>query len=657
MNYSPGPKRSGQYKQKPQYAKLGIEPGLSRSGYGATVLARHISSHEGLQPTSYKVKPKVSRPSARTLALTLFEIYNLKKDNLYNGLIHVLGNKTFLIACYEDIKSNPGANTPGLANETMDRIDLKWFEATAEKVRCGAYNFTPARRILIPKPGKSTKRPLGIANPREKIVQKAIQVVLEIIYEPEFLDVSHGFRPKRGCHTALYELYRKGTHYAWAIEGDIEKCFDTIKHDVLVKLIARRIRDDKTLTLIRKTLKAGYVDPETKMVTKPSLGTPQGSVISPLYSNIVLHQMDRYLTKLAQLYHKGNVRRINPVWRSVNRRTSLRKVEKRTLYQALPSRDPLDPNYRRMMYVRYADDFVILVSGPRTECESTKSRLTAFMHSRLGLKVSPEKTRITSTAKGFHFLGADIRRVRNYSKISKTMRFRGGSVGKKRVNQRLRVLAPIGQLMLKLKTHGFAKANQENVVPTGKNSLSTMDHADILAFYNQKIRGLLNYYSFAGNRSQLNRVVYVLKMSCALTLARKYKLKTARGVFKKFGPKLTDPKSRKNIFELESYRAKHLYNKGEVARVDTVLKRSWWNKLTQFSFDQKCAVCGVSPVEMHHLRRITTLKKRIRKGKTNYDQFAGAFKRKQIPLCKKHHAELHLGKLSEAQMQAVRNYT
>lgn len=656
IKYSPGPKRSGQKQFLPQYAKLGMEPGVSIPGHGVIVVARRWSSYEGSQPTSYNESARVSTPSARTLAISLLEQYGVKKTNLYNGLIHVLSNETYLIRCYEEIRSNAGANTPGVMRETLDSIDLRWFRTTSEEIKSGRYNFKPARRILIPKPGKTSKRPLGMPNPREKIVQKALQVVLELIFEPTFSAHSYGFRAGKGTHGALRTLHLKGSNYAWAIEGDIEKCFDSIDHEKLMKLITRSIRDDKTQTLIRKSLKAGYVDPQSKKVVRPKIGTPQGSVISPLYSNIALHQMDRYISKLIQFYNKGKLRRINPSWKKINRNQHLSNGQKRKLTQGLPSRDPVDPGYRRMMYVRYADDFVILVAGPRSECETIKSRLTGFLTRNLNLKLSKDKTHISNTAKGFYFLGAHIKRVRVKHKILTHSAFHGGSKGKRRMNPRLRTLAPIKKLIEKLKSLGFVKMKQENYVATSKSGLIYMDHGDILAYYNQKIRGVMNYYSFAGNRGQLAKVSYLLRMSCALTLAQKYKLKTSHKAFRKFGSDLKDRRTGMSLYTPSSYKALHQYNVSLPNQVDAILERSWWSKLTRFSFDLKCAVCNTSPVEMHHVRKITKVRKRISKGLGDFDMISGAFKRKQVPLCRTHHADLHHGKLSEPQLNMIRNY-
>lgn len=185
-----------------------------------------------------------------------------------------------------------------------------------------------------------------------------------------------------------------------------------------------------------------------------------------------------------------------------------------------------------------------------------------------------------------------------------------------------------------------------------------MDHADILAFYNQKIRGILNYYSFAGNRGQLHRVLYFLYMGCALTLALKYKTKTARATFRKLGANLKDQKSGSILYRPNSLRVLHKYQKSvSIEEPKATIARNWTNKLTNSGLLRTCAICGGGPVEMHHLRGVKKVRARIITGEASYEQFVGTFRRKQIPLCTIHHRELHKGNLSRAELTLLSQYT
>lgn len=308
--------------------------------------------------------------------------------------------------------------------------------------------------------------------------------------------------------------------------------------------------------------------------------------------------------------------------------------------------------------MRYADDFVVLVSASRQYVCLLKARMELFLK-RLGLTLSPTKTKITSLKRGVHFLEADLRSVRSDAKIMKHVIYKGGSRGKRRVNQRLRVLAPIKKLLLMLKTAGFIKQHSGagTIVPTAKRAMVPMDHSDILVFYNQKIRGLLNFYTFAGNKSQMHKVLYFLTMSCALTLALKYKLRTARATFRKFGVCLKDPKSPSFLYRPVRLITDHKYStRGVPKSPDEVINRSWFNKLTQSGLNRPCALCNVSFVEMHHIKGVKKVRERIKSQNLSYAEFVGAFRRKQIPLCSKHHHDLHNGQLSYEDVKTLSTY-
>ena len=663
------PKGSG-YKTTLRNTKLGMEPKLSGLGHGVIILGRFCST-EGSQLNSKSSLSRVSVKSSsrqktkegnsRTLTRQLFNIYGINGSNRHNGLIRVIGDKRLLIQCYEEIRTNKGSMTKGTKEETLDGLTLAWIEKLSKELISGSYKFGPARRVMIPKPGTTSKRPLGVVSPREKIVQKALQVALECIYEPRFLESSHGFRPNRGCHSALNELYRHGGNHSWVMEGDIAKCFDSIPHSVMMRLIDREVSCDKTKTLITKALKAGYRD-ETGRVVKPKIGTPQGSVLSPFLSNITLHQLDRYMAKLSKLWRKGEVRRTNPAFRKAYRQKNITPGERRKTISRIPSKDPQDPNFRRLKYVRYADDFVVLSTSSYKEVAFLKDRIKTFLKERLGLTLSTDKTKVTSIQKGFSFLGADLIKVRSGTKPMRYIKYQGGKKpGKRRVNLRLRVLAPINKLIKRFSEAKLVKLSEGTGLPyaTAKRALVPMDHADILVFYNQKIRGILNYYSFAGNRAQLHKVLYFLYMGCALTLALKYNTRTAGATFKKFGRNLKDQKTGSMLYRPRNLRASHQYQTSlNIEEPRTIIDINWSpGKLTASKLFQKCAICGGVPVEMHHLRGVKEVRAKIKSGVATYEQYVGTFRRKQIPLCTIHHRELHKGNLSRAELTLLSQYT
>nr|YP_004927704.1 hypothetical protein TrlaMp55 [Treubia lacunosa]AEH99750.1 hypothetical protein TrlaMp55 [Treubia lacunosa] len=520
-------------------------------------------------------------------------------DNKYNGLIHIISDPTFLALCYESIRGKPG--TPGSNAKTLD--GLEWFVQVGEKVKKGQFEFSPVRRIPT----------LGINSPvkrrkccEEKIVQKALQLVLEAIYEPIFLDCSHGFRPHRSCHTALKRLCLEGGNYAWVVEGKIRKFFDSIPHKVILRKISRKIKCHRTLELLQRALHAGYKDPTFGQVISLDKGIPQGSVLSPLLCNIVLHHLDEFVMKLRDQFNKGTSRRIHPEYKLLTRRMNANRRERSFLIRRrlIPSKDPLDPNFRRMLYVRYADDLAFLVSGTRLETFAIKASLQNFLHRSLGLELlNFDKTVVSHLAnKGFHFLGAYCKRTRSRHRIFHVHTVRGKTI-KQRSTERLRVCAPITKLFDKLREKGFVKRNEMGKhVPTARRNLTPSDHADILELYNKKVQGTLNYYSFASNRSSLNQIVHVLHMSCALTLALKYKLKTASKTFHRFGKYLACPATGMSLFRPSAYKAIHLHNPSPIARAKQVIYISWGS--TRSALFRTCVLRESTKVEMHHIRSV-----------------------------------------------------
>ena len=235
------------------------------------------------------------------------EIKKLHTQQIIPINIKIISNLKNLIVAYEAIKSNPGNMTPGLEPTTLGGISKDYLLRTQMQLKEGTFKFNPARRIQIPKPGKSETRPLSIASLREKIVQKAIQQVLEPAYEKDFLESSHGFRPNRGTRTAIQQIDAQFQSAHYIIEADFSKAFDSIPHDRLLRLLRLRIKCEKTLSLIKSGLKAGFAE-FGKLHEQAELGTPQGSILSPLLCNIYLHQLDQFMELLIKKYSTGKKR-------------------------------------------------------------------------------------------------------------------------------------------------------------------------------------------------------------------------------------------------------------------------------------------------------------------------------------------------------------
>ena len=314
-----------------------------------------------------------------------------------------LYNLNLYLTAYGRIYRNAGAMTPGVTEETVDAMSLEKMRDIIAAVRQERYQWQPARRTYVPKKN-GKKRPLGMPVWSDKLLAEVIRSILDAYFEGAFSDHSHGFRPGRGCHTALREIYHTWKGTDWIIEGDIADCFGSLNHELILSALAERIQDGRFLNLIKKLLDAGYM--EDWKFHKTLSGVPQGSILSPVLSNILLSKLDRFVeTELLPQYNKGSRRKANQAYRSlINRahrlrqqgqKEAARKIKRQA--QKLPAIDPQDPDYRRLKYCRYADDFALAFIGPKAEAEEIKQRLRAFLRDELKLELSEEKTLVTHT--------------------------------------------------------------------------------------------------------------------------------------------------------------------------------------------------------------------------------------------------------------------
>jgi group II intron reverse transcriptase/maturase len=335
----------------------------------------------------------------------------LPLEDIYRQLY----NPDLYLRAYSRLYRNHGAMTPGATSETVDGMALTKIEAIITALREERYRWTPVRRTLIPK--KSGKlRALGLPTWSDKLLQEVIRSILEAYYEPQFSQHSHGFRPGRGCHTALDEITRHWRGVKWYVESDISRCFDSLDHQVLLSILSEKLHDSRFLRLLSNLLKAGYLE-DWKYHTTLS-GAPQGGVVSPILSNIYLDRLDQFVERvLLPTYNYGDRRKPNPPYMALLNAARRKRIageheEARKLRQQaqqMPARDPDDPDFRRLWYVRYADDGLLGFSGPREEAGQIKVQLAEFLRDELKLELSPEKTLITNArTEAARFLGYEI---------------------------------------------------------------------------------------------------------------------------------------------------------------------------------------------------------------------------------------------------------
>nr|YP_010836049.1 hypothetical protein QLP54_mgp17 [Phyllosticta yuccae]WGC90064.1 hypothetical protein [Phyllosticta yuccae] len=535
---------------------------------------------------------------------------------------HMYNYRLYEIA-YEKLKSNPGNMTKGINPTTLDGISSEKINSIIESIKNDSFKFTP--RVDIPK-NSGGFRPLTVTSPLDKLVQEVMRMILEAIFEPTFHSSSHGFRPNRGC--ALREIKQKFGVASWYIQGDISKCFDSFDHKILIGIITDKIKDERFIRLIIKALNAGYFEFTTY---KQSLvGTPQGSIISPLLSNIYLNGLDNFIEKLSVDFNVGTKPKSNPLWISYrNKKVRAKTVElKRKWHQlqiSTPSIDLMDSNFKKLVYVRYADDWIIGVRGTKEDCRWLLEQIKNYLDNELKLKLSETKTLITNASKEKAiFLGTSIGMAQHQS-YSRTYGY------STRNAKEIRMEAPKNRIIKKLNESGIMKG--ELAIPKYIWNSNTKD--EIILLYNSVYRGIINYYSFTHNINQLSSWVhFILKTSCAKLLANKLSLGTQSKVYLKFGKNL------KGDDKVSFIDAKYGVRPWDfkVGKLDSI-KSLFARSISAASLlSLSCSICDSDyRVEMHHVRRMKDLNPKLGK----IDATMIRRRRKQIPLCRACHLKHH----------------
>lgn len=590
---------------------------------------------------------------------------NYKFERIYRNLY----NPEFFLKAYSKIAPNEGNMTEGVDGNTIDGMSIERIEQIIEKLKNESYQPKPSRRTYIPKKN-GDKRPLGIPSIDDKLVQEVIRMLLESIYENNFEDTSHGFRPMRSCHSALNQAQKKFIGAKWFIEGDIKGFFDNIDHDILIGILKEKINDDKFIRLIRKFLNAGYM--EDWKFHKTFSGTPQGGIISPLLSNIYLDKLDKFMMNMKENIDKGKTRQRNPIYHNASNSIYKRKKRLETLLNKetkdhevilqiekikneiekhkqiqknLKPSMPMDNDFRRLQYVRYADDFIIGYIGSKNEAIEIKNQIAEFLKNVLKIDLSLEKTLITNAKDKARFLGYDIY-VSNNDRIKKNVK--GHKT--KSISGKVTLEVPHEKWRNKLIELKALKIDKSNKwVATHRADLTANSDLEILNIYNAEIRGFYNYYKIANNASVLNRYFHFMKYSMFKTFANKYKT-SIRKINKKhtinndFGVKYKTTKGNKIAYLYREGFKKQEYTKKEVNPDIKINTHPYKNRteLEKRLLANKCEWCytETNDIEIHHVKKLKNLK-----GKKHWEKFMIARKRKTMALCKKCHIDLHRGKL------------
>jgi group II intron reverse transcriptase/maturase len=575
-----------------------------------------------------------------------------KKGSPLERVYKLLFNKDLYLMAYGKIYPNTGAMTHGVTDETPDGMSLDKIDRIIDALRYERYRWLPARRVFIPKKN-GKKRPLGMPVWSDKLVQEVIRLILEAYYEPTFSQHSHGFRAEHGCHTALREISRTWTGTAWFIEGDISHCFEKLSHEILIQKLEEDFHDGRFIRLIRELLKAGYMEEWT--LTTETSGVPQGGIVSPILANILLDKLDKFVEQeLIPAYTKGEKKEVNNKYanfllkaRRAKQKGHLKEAKRlRKQAQKLPSQHPHDPHYRRLKYVRYADDFLLGLIGTRKEAEEIKQKLREFLQERLQLELSEEKTLLThARTEAARFLGYEVTVIHNDNK-------RTGHNGPKRrgVNGNIGLRIPRKVIEENIKHYKRA----EKVIH--RADLLYHSAYDIVTRYQTRYRGIANYYQLAYNLHSLGKLRWCMQTSLLKTLATKYR-KTVNQIAKRYQASLEVHGKKYSVLQVSIPR------EGKKPLVAT-----WggipleWNpqatldehppkpyagrtELEKRLLAEVCELCGnTEDVEVHHMRAMKDLHEYPGREKPSWVRRMIALKRKTMPVCRMCHEDIHAGR-------------
>lgn len=568
----------------------------------------------------------------------------LPLESVYRQLFR----RDLYLRAYGRIYRNAGAMTPGVTGETVDAMSLAKIDQIIDVLRREAYRWSPARRTYVPKKN-GKRRPLGLPTWSDKLVQEALRLLLEAYYEPQFSDLSHGFRQGRGCHTALQEITQRWRGVKWFVEGDIRGCYDNIDHQVLLSILAEDIHDNRFLRLIANMLKAGYL--EAWRYNETLSGTPQGSIVSPILANVYLNKLDRFVERtLLPTFNRGDRRRNNPAYKALlnaARRAGDRGDHEmakhlRQQAQAMPSRDPEDPDFRRLRYVRYADDTLLGFSGPRSEAEEIKRRIGAFLRDELRLELSSEKTLIThARTRAARFLGFEV--------VALDADHKHDRRGQRCINGAVRLKIPKDVIVERCRPYmrkGEAVHRPERLAD---------DDFSIVKQYQAEYRGFVQYYLPAINAHRLWRVHRVMQTSLLGTLANKHKTKVGK-IRRRMRKVVKDRGHTLKALVVEKARGdgkKPLvamfggislaWNKHVLVLDRPKQVYSGRSEVVQRLLAEVCELCGSvdGPFEVHHVRRLADLDRPGQKEKPLWVKRMASRQRKTLVTCTRCHQDIH----------------
>jgi group II intron reverse transcriptase/maturase len=565
-----------------------------------------------------------------------------------NNVYRTLYQPDLYLQAYGKLYRNDGAMTKGATTETVDGMSMVKIENIIESLRFERYEWTPVRRTYIDKKNGS-KRPLGLPTYRDKLLQEVIRLILEAYYEPKFSKSSHGFRPGRGCHTALKMVKQKGRGTKWFIEGDIKGCFDRIDHTVLLNIIKEDFKDNRFILLVQRALKAGYLEDWEYHQTYS--GVPQGSIVGPILSNLVLNKLDKFMEEqILPSFNKGERRKVNPAYSKITAKAWVAKTKGDLITakllnqqaQQIPSRVPNDPNFKRLWYVRYADDWLAGVTGTEAEAMLIKDKIATYLRDELKLELSAEKTLIThARSEKAKFLGYEVHTLHCDTKHTDGQRSINGSIGLR-----------IPEKVIKDNRHKYMRGGK----PVHRPERMKDEPYSIVNQYQSEYRGVAQYYKMAYNLHSMSHLKYTMEVSLVKTLANKYKT-TCSKIYRKYGTTITIPEGNYKVLRVIVHRGNKKPLETHFGAVPLVWN-TWvsiddnkevrlWSKrseVVQRLLANYCELCGnEGQIEMHHIRKLADVQSKHGRDVPQWKREMSMRRRKSLAVCTDCHYKIHRG--------------
>jgi group II intron reverse transcriptase/maturase len=606
------------------------------------------------------------------------------KGRLNLPIYSLLANPCYLLIAYSTLQDTKSMD---INNIPLSNITLGGIKKLAEDILSRKYKPLPARRVFIPKVN-GKMRPLGISSSRDKIIQQALNMLLVPLFEPTFSKNSHGFRKGYSCHSSIRDIYLRWRKVKWFMEFDLLQCFDRINHLVLLSEIDLRINDYWTLRLLDKLLKAGYIHfgGLSDSYLENRIGTPQGSILSPLLCNILLTPLDYFVEGLCSTIFVERQKIVNPDYNKLHRGSigtswadafkhikdvtgtqvsmrDIRKCEQPIRSQIVRKENipyyAIDPLHRKLLYTRYADDFLMSFVGPKSEACAILCKVVNFLSVRLLMNVNIDKTGVKHHEKGVLFLGFTLK-----GQYSLNQKLTQSNNSKQRVGDViLKIGIPLEKLFQRFTNRGlFAKG-----VKTGGSRtvgrrvdkwLFLNSDYEVIVRFNSVINGVRNYYSASTQRSVLDRFWWAMRQSAALTIAHRHKKRSAKWAYEKYGLDLTVKNEKGKEIKLLMPKVEgNIKFQGRNCEDLQPVLQSISIPITPTAVvsaqELDCSIpnCTLKADHWYHIRHRKKFKGPERKRSIT------AYCAKQIPVCLNHHKLIHAGKYDGPSLRKIRGFT